>query len=52
MAVFDVLFTTVVLAVLIAEGKIRWRLREFVHQYKLRSTDDAEEWSLRVFLSI
>ena len=32
MAVFDVLFTTVVLAVLIAEGKIRWRLCEFVHQ--------------------
>lgn len=31
MAVFDVLFTTIVLAVLIAEGKIRWRLGEFVH---------------------
>lgn len=49
MAVFDVLFTTVVLAVLIAEGKIRWRLRGFVHpqgtscKAVTANPDDAEE---------
>ena len=49
MAVLDVLFTTVVLAVLIAEGKIRWRLREFVHpqgrscKAVTANPDDAEE---------
>ena len=58
MAVFDVLFTTIVLAVLVAEGKIRWRLREFVYpqgtscKAVTANPDDAEEWSWSLFVLI